>query len=144
MASSSGSSKVPLTIFTRLGDALFRDFRDQMEHSRPMTTVTIPANYSVFEDQIGQASYGDSTSLTQFPEDQQTNLLPIETLLCSNDREDFRNAYANNVQSSPWSRCKITRSPPAWAVRAGACPPPGQSAALQDEHDDMEDLITHR
>ena len=82
------------------GDALFREFRDQLEkHSRPVTTVellnTISANDSVSGDEISHASSDDFTSLTQFPEDVQTNLVQIAEWLCSNDREDFMNVYAN-------------------------------------------------
>ena len=69
------------------------------KHSRPVTTVellnTISANDSVSGDEISHASSDDYTSLTQFPEDVQTNLVQIAEWLCSNDREDFMNVYAN-------------------------------------------------
>ena len=82
------------------GDALFREFRDELEkHSSPVTTVellnTISANDSVSGDEISHAISGDFASLTQFPEDVQTKLLQIAEWLCANDREDFMNVNAN-------------------------------------------------
>ena len=89
------------SLYTTGGSALFREFRDLLEkHSRPITPTelmnTISANDSVSGDEISHTSSDDFfTSMTQFPEDVQTNLIQIAEWLVSNDREEYMNIYAN-------------------------------------------------
>merc|ERR1719323_2901161 len=85
------------SLYTTGGSALFREFRDLLEkHSRPVTPVeilnSISANDSISGDEISHASSDDFASITQFPEEVMTK---ISEWLCSNDREDYMNIYAN-------------------------------------------------
>ena len=88
------------SLYTTGGSALFREFRDLLEkHSRPVTPVeiinSISANDSVSGDSISHTSSDDFASITQFPEDVQTNMTQIAEWLVANDREEYMNIYAN-------------------------------------------------
>ena len=88
------------SLYTTGGSALFREFRDLLEkHSHavpPMDLLnSISANDSVSGDEVSHASSDDFASLTQFPEEVQTHLVQVAEWLCSNDREEYMNIYAN-------------------------------------------------